>query len=588
MALKFRPGGVGYSRRRRVTAAMLAAGGGAVAAILLAQLEPFRTSATSFSGTLYGGATWVENSQTLAQWCDIDVPSGTAPGAGWPAVLWFHPNGSSKAIVDADLAAAKAACLAAGFAFFSFEFRHPVVNVALGAPHTDAGLAIQWARAVATALNLDTANFFGMTQSRGTLALWQALQADMANPTGPTWQSRQSSLLKGIWGYQGQTTYSTAEMSTTFIQSSDRAQFLADNPNDARWGSALASVATAPYVPHLVMQHREAYVSGFVPWNPGANTTATFDEHEPNFGAQMRTVYYANGYANRIATNDSISGANAWVGMTDWFKHLMAGATGLEAFALVKARKYNASLWYGGTSLAGFYTDTGRTTQAANGASIAAVNDRQYGLVDAAAGASSAGYPVSQATAAARPTLGTAANGRYMLTFDGGDRLSGATLGSVPAAETLICAGTWNAGANAIECSMAGRRAVAASTGLYIRRSSSNIVKAFAASGGTQSNVAATTVANDVPTVVSIVATNGGSADAWRDGSAAGQITTAYSAAAVTAAPTIGDEEPAGSARALRGSVFLALWAPAAMSQQDRQVIERFGCWLSGTTYTGP
>jgi hypothetical protein len=297
-------------------------------ATTLASLEPYRTSATSFGDVPWGPYSWVE-SGSKTQDMDINIPSGTAPGPGWPVIMYFHPNGSTKDIVFSEHVALKADALAKGFAFISSEFRHPYVNVSLGAPHTDAGLAIQFARSLAAALNLDTSNFFGVTQSRGTLALWQALQADRANPGGPTWASRQSSLLKGIWSYQGQTTYSTTQMANLFIIPGDRTAFLTANPDDVRFGSALDSVAAASaWAPHLVMLHRDTYHVGLVP-------AASFDEHWPGFGAEMDIRYASAGISSRFAKQDNRTPVAAFVDAVDWCALVKGGATGSAAAATV-------------------------------------------------------------------------------------------------------------------------------------------------------------------------------------------------------------------------------------------------------------
>lgn len=281
-------------------------------ATTLADIAAYNVTAKSWATIPWGPETWYEGGLPRGQWVDVDLPATAAPVNGHPCVLWFHPNGMSKDLTDTQVINQKAAALANGFAFLSFEFRHPVPNVDLGAPHYDAGLAIQYARGLAVALNLDKTNFFGMVQSRGNLALWQTLQPDMQNLTGPTWASRQSSKLKAIWSYQGQTTYSTTEMANTFIVAGDRATFIATYPDDPRWGSALQSVPTAGSLPPLVMRHRDAYPAGLVAWT-------AFDEHFPGFGQAMGAAYTAAGQGSKFTGADNIVGNAAWTGMLTWF-----------------------------------------------------------------------------------------------------------------------------------------------------------------------------------------------------------------------------------------------------------------------------
>jgi hypothetical protein len=281
-------------------------------ATTLAQIAAYNVTAKSWATIPWGPETWTEGATPRGQWVDVDLPASAAPVNGYPVICWFHPNGSSKEITDPQVVTQKSLALSNGFAFMSFEFRHPVPNVALGAPHTDAGLAIQYARGLSTALNLDQTNFFGMTQSRGTLALWQTLQPDMQNVSGPTWASRQSSKLKAIWSYQGQTTYSTTEMANTWIVAGDRATFLANYPDDARWKSALQAVPTAGSLPPLTMRHRDTYPVGLIAWN-------LFDEHYPGFGQAMGAAYTAAGQGSKFTGADNIGGAAAWTGMIAWF-----------------------------------------------------------------------------------------------------------------------------------------------------------------------------------------------------------------------------------------------------------------------------
>lgn len=283
--------------------------------------DAYKTSSTTWRNVPWGSASWVEPGGlgTLYQTLDLDLPEapGLIPTGGFPLVIWFHPNGSTKTVPGSGvLYDAKQAALAAGFAFAAVEFRHPVVNVDEGAPHTDTGLAIQYLRAMATPMQMDKSQFFGLAKSRGSLCLWQALQEDMAIGNAGTWQARQSSLLKGIWTHQAQTTYSTTEFANRFILSGERAAFLLVYPDDARWGSALQSIPEAPQPPYVTIRHVDAYPTGLVHANE-------VSEHFAGFGSAFRDDYTSNGLEGRVSAQDQISDANAWVGAIPWFTTLL-------------------------------------------------------------------------------------------------------------------------------------------------------------------------------------------------------------------------------------------------------------------------
>lgn len=278
-----------------------------------AMLEPYRKSATSWEGIVYGPATWIEATTGLytTQIMDVFLPSGTKPVAGWPAVMFFHANGNTlKSISSTYIADLHAN----GIAAISVEFRHPVTNASYGFPHTDVGLATQYVRAISTAIGLDPTRLGSSSRSRGALCIWQAMQADMANPTGSTWASRMSSRVKALWTYNAQTTYSTTEFANTFIVAGQRAAFLAENPDDPHWGSAIQSVATAPSLIPARIRHEFPFPVGLV----GA-TDPYVGVHYPGFGSAFRDAYIAAGGGANMTAEDNIPDASAMTGAGAWF-----------------------------------------------------------------------------------------------------------------------------------------------------------------------------------------------------------------------------------------------------------------------------
>lgn len=190
-------------------------GGASVAPVACASLDltPYRStdcfcgaSCQCFLDVPYGPATWREGGRDLAQTLDLYLP--TTPAASAPLVFWAHPNGSTKSIGPATRLATDVAVplLEAGTLFASIEFRHPAVNAAIGAPRTDLASAIQFLRCHAADIGLDAPRMAAVARSRGTLAVWTAVQNDLAT-TGAGPEATHSTRLRGVWAIAAQTSY---------------------------------------------------------------------------------------------------------------------------------------------------------------------------------------------------------------------------------------------------------------------------------------------------------------------------------------------------------------------------------------------
>jgi len=205
----------------------------------------------------YGKETWQEPTLQGA-WVKQDFDFYRAPSSEpAPLIIWAHPNGMSKALPATSpmYQALVVPALRAGYSFASIEFRHPVVNENLpnsatdpGVPHEDLARALQFIRANADALGIDKRNVFFVGQSRGTLAVWTALQDDMARPKSNDPVARESTRVNAVYGVQAQTTYDGTEFAKLFIVpgENDRKAFIADfqaeHPKYAQFGSAIRSV----------------------------------------------------------------------------------------------------------------------------------------------------------------------------------------------------------------------------------------------------------------------------------------------------------------------------------------------------------
>src|SRR5690606_7410695 len=141
-----------------------------------------------------------------------------------PLVLWAHAAGNTKAIEASSALSRQVAIpgLEDGSVFASVSFRHPYLNSDIGAPRTDIARAVQFLRCHARAFGLDPERFAAIGSSRGTLAVWTAVQDDLADPTSPDPVLRQSTRLRGVFGNQAQTSYWGEWIADTFIHPSLR------------------------------------------------------------------------------------------------------------------------------------------------------------------------------------------------------------------------------------------------------------------------------------------------------------------------------------------------------------------------------
>lgn len=287
----------------------------------------------------YGPAAWREptlGGKVLLQSFDF-YPAVRARPQGAPLIVWAHPNGSTKALPESSalFKALVAPALASGFAFASVEYRHPVVNAPASAhrtvPHRDLALAVQFMRANAGALGVDPANVFFVGQSRGSLALWTALQDDMADPDSPDVVARQSTRVNAVFAVNAQTTYDGSEFAELFIVPRDRPTFVHEfnrrHPHHAEFGSAIRSVVTGRQsTPPVMLRYDGMPVPRLLTLEDLAVVDAL---HYPNFGPALCTAYaLADRHAHRCRiefdpayTGDPMA---AFGGYVDFFRRHLA------------------------------------------------------------------------------------------------------------------------------------------------------------------------------------------------------------------------------------------------------------------------
>ncbi|MFZ5548853.1 MAG: alpha/beta hydrolase [Pseudomonadota bacterium] len=221
------------------------------------------------------------------------LPLDTAPPeAVFPTVVYFHPNGLNhhwEPGSDLDRQLAQVAH-ANGFHFISMEFRHPVPDQYLAGyppgtpvPHTDVKAALLKLRSKATTMKIDVNRMYAFGHSRGTLALWQAVQGDSVG------------LVKAVVGYQAQTTYQCQEFADLFMvpgnaTDADVAKCQQDSPYHAQFGSAISSVNSQVAVRVMLQYKDKFYLQSDAPNETRIKpiTVAELKQrdrlHYPNFG----------------------------------------------------------------------------------------------------------------------------------------------------------------------------------------------------------------------------------------------------------------------------------------------------------------
>ena len=298
----------GASRRREGTTGWMAVRVVAACAALLwasaaMACEPVALPAGASGPDLcYGREVWRDATigPTQAhQRFDFYRAARTTPA---PLIIWAHPNGMSKTLPASSTLyqALVPPALQAGFSFASIEFRHPMVNENVansatdpGVPHNDIARAIQFIRANADALGIDTRNIFLVGQSRGTLGVWTALQNDMAKPGSNSVVLRQSTRVNAVYAVNAQTSYDGQEFADLFLIPADRAAFVADfeskHPKHAQFGSAIRSVTAGTQADPPV---KLIYDAPVINRQVSLLELSQYDAlHYPNFGPALCNAY---------------------------------------------------------------------------------------------------------------------------------------------------------------------------------------------------------------------------------------------------------------------------------------------------------
>jgi hypothetical protein len=236
-------------------------------------------------------------------------------GKTFPVVVYFHENGATHAWETGSAIDNNVATVARdnNFHFVSVEFRHPVADQYLAddppytVPHTDVGLFIQFLRMNAAKFKVDKRNIFALGRSRGSLALWQGLQADMGS--GDT-----SSKISAFVGYEAQTSYQCQTFSDNFLIQDDAARTYvnecksdAKNKYDPLFKNALDAVSTSTTLPVMLQYSKEfvAQPDGQVKKLTAHELFSNHDPlHYPNFGLALYWLYERFGLNRNVVRMD--------------------------------------------------------------------------------------------------------------------------------------------------------------------------------------------------------------------------------------------------------------------------------------------
>lgn len=371
------------------------------------QLLPYQTTVTGgFTayknvpwGPCFGVEAWAEptlGGATVQPVMHIYMPSVAAPPGGYPVAARTHANGGTLDIPEGSGNVWNEFVLpnlALGHVVMTFAFRHPVPNVALGAPHNDIGYCLQFARSLHSALSLDRNNFNGLGQSRGTLGAWQSCAPELADAGSPNYAKRQSSVYQRFWGIGLQPTLRNAEYINKLVDAGDRAAMLAapayaDNP---AWGSIIALIEAGATPPHMCVVHETAYVNALPNYAVSTRSRAALEAddavrlHNPDGGKWLREVMISAGHGKKIAICDSLTGAASMQDCAAWFKLLAdnPGMSAAEARNLVMIRRLGGSAHYLPEAGSGAYVSTSDPTPVTTlGAAIGAIIDGSYGYAN--------------------------------------------------------------------------------------------------------------------------------------------------------------------------------------------------------------
>lgn len=409
--------------------ALMAGGGFTVpdpVPLTLADIEPYRTSATTWKGVPWGPVTWVEGSKTYSQVIDIYMPSTAAPVGGRMWAARAHAATADYDIVDGSALyqAFVQACINNNIVAFAISARHPVLSSTPTEFHDrDFGRCIQFIKALATALEINGEKGHFLTQSRGSGVINDLLQPDLQNPAGATFAERQSSRgVRLVYAANPQAWHDSADEAPEYLSTqADIDAALAEYPPDSRQRNAVDLIGTADLaaIPNLVALYDATFQASKVSWAQMQAAGGVL--HYPNQGLSYRTAYAGRGLSAKCVVTDQ-SGTGIAALFSDFVPTILgleAGLTLAQALSVARSARQSHSLIYIPPSLAGATVNSdGLGGTSVVGGNVGGISDKSQGISSTAT-ANGAG----QVIAANKPKLAQIGSQYGLLFSDATDAL---------------------------------------------------------------------------------------------------------------------------------------------------------------------
>ena len=162
-----------------------------------------------------------------------------------PLVIYTHGTGQTKNIQNDSALYHQIVrpALEAGLSFISLDYRHPTINRSESDTQLDIVKALQFTRFHADLFQISPNKVFSLSHSRGSLALWSALQDEKALPDDQNPLKRQSTLFQGVYSVQGHGTYSSEKFAQLFLAPRLRTIYVSQNSHGPHIGHAIGDVS---------------------------------------------------------------------------------------------------------------------------------------------------------------------------------------------------------------------------------------------------------------------------------------------------------------------------------------------------------
>lgn len=376
----------------------------------LADLEPYRVSATRWVGVPWGIHTFREQSIDYKQVVDIDIPSTTAPSGGYGCILRTHAAGGDYNVPDgAGLDTnAKTPGLQNNIAFIALSARHPFLNATAADTPWDYDVFWAWFERLCVVLNINIDKVNALTQSRGSMSLLAA-----------TLNNRIKFQL--VWCLNPQASYRTSILGGEFLLTqADIDAAILDTPDDPRQKSAYLEMATCDInkLPWLHCNVDGTFFNQKIDYTTYKNQPTGY-LHHPDQVILFRNAYANRGIRDKCVISDEVTGgANTTSDIVPTILGIEKGWSLAESLSIARAKRKSHSLIYVRNPISGLAANADLTGGVpVVGGVVGAVADGSFGVENRSI-ATPLGTGAGQPTANNKPLLAQLANSNYGLSFD--------------------------------------------------------------------------------------------------------------------------------------------------------------------------